>query len=99
MYKKTFFLIVIFSFSIYSCKNDTHLKLVTKGKSKYKIILPDQAKAKELEAAEIFKKNLYQLSNVSFEIVRDSKPPSDYEILIGNTNRDESKRLKKESKK
>ncbi|RLD60151.1 MAG: DUF4838 domain-containing protein, partial [Bacteroidetes bacterium] len=99
MFKKALFLIVILVFSIYSCNKGTEIEFVAKGKSKYKIIIPDQAKPKELEAANILKKHLNQISNVTFEIISDVNTSSDYEILIGNTNRDESKSLNEELEK
>lgn len=99
MYKRVFILPVIAFFLFYSCKNETQLKLVSNAKSKYKIILSDQAKPQEVEAANILKNYLYQISNVSFEIVSDIQIPSNYEILIGKLNRDESKSLNTETDK
>ena len=99
MFKKAFLLIGILIFSIHSCKNDTQPILVANGESKYKIIIADQAKPIEIAAADSLKKYLYQISNVSFEIVSDINTPSDYELLIGSTNRDESKSLNSASKK
>ena len=99
MFKKAFLLIGILIFSIHSCKNDTQPILVANGESKYKIIIADQAKPIEIAAADSLKKYLYQISNVSFEIVSDINIPSDYELLIGSTNRDESKSLNKEQEK
>ncbi|MCK5456594.1 MAG: hypothetical protein KAI45_05650, partial [Melioribacteraceae bacterium] len=81
-------IIVLFSFSLsffYSCSSE--LVLVDNHQSNYKIIVSSDAQETEKKAADELKKYLQEISGISLEIVSDSEPISDYEILIGNSNR------------
>lgn len=63
------------------------LKLVTDGKSAYKIVLPAKATAIEIEAANVLHRYVQKVSSAELPIITDNQPKGRYEVLIGNTSR------------
>lgn len=59
--------------------------------SSYKIILPAAAMEGERDVAEVLRDTLTRATGVTLEIAADDTPTTDYEIVIGKTNRDTDK--------
>ena len=57
----------------------------------YKIILPATALAGEREAADLLAEVLAKATGVTIPVATDDTPATDYEIVIGKTNRDTDK--------
>ena len=57
----------------------------------YRIILPAAALDGERDAAEVLRDTLTRATGVTLEIATDATPAADYEIIIGQTNRDTDK--------
>lgn len=57
----------------------------------YRIILPAAAMEGERDVAEVLCDTLTRATGVTLEIAADDTPAADYEIVIGNTNRDTDK--------
>lgn len=79
-----FLYILIFSFipmTIFS------ITLVENGKSEYSIVRSKNASVHELSASIILQNYLHQISGALIPIIDDGVPGSEFEILIGNTNR------------
>lgn len=58
--------------------------------SNYSIVIPENAGDFEKWTAQILRDRINELSNVKMEIIHDSEPERQWEILIGKTNRSES---------
>jgi len=77
---------LIFSLSLfYSCTSE--IQIVDNQKSNYKIVLSTDASPYEQRAADELQKYLKEISNTELEIVNDSEPTAEYEILIGSNKR------------
>ena len=57
----------------------------------YRIILPAAAMEGERDVAEVLRDTLTRATGVTLEIAADDTPATDYEIVIGKTNRDTDK--------
>ncbi|RZK81866.1 MAG: DUF4838 domain-containing protein [Pedobacter sp.] len=66
---------------------NAQIKLVSKSKSAYKIIIPHQATSIEKKAAEELRKHLFEISDAKLNVVTDRDPAVELEICIGATNR------------
>lgn len=62
--------------------------LVKDEMSKYQIVLPSEASASEVTAANELQKYIKSMSGCSLEITDDTSAPSGHEIVIGQTARD-----------
>ena len=72
---------------------------ITKNKtSQYKIVIAEKANANTKDAADFLSKALALATNTTLEVVTDKSEPYEYEILIGDTNRDECKQVSKDIK-
>ena len=96
MIKKLYLLFILSALFIFSCQNRQRSKLVKNGKTAYQIIISDKANPNDLRAAKILQDYLQQISNANFVINSDTSQVSEYELLIGNTNRKECKDIEKE---
>lgn len=65
------------------------ITLVENGKSEYSIVRAKNASVNDLSASIVLQKYLQEISGALIPIIDDSTPGSEYEILIGNTNRTE----------
>lgn len=63
------------------------ITLVENGRSGYSIVRSKNASVHELSASIILQNYLHQISGALIPIIDDSLPPSELEILIGNTGR------------
>ncbi|HPO13542.1 MAG TPA: DUF4838 domain-containing protein [Candidatus Hydrogenedentes bacterium] len=63
------------------------LTLSKNGAAAYVVVIPEKASTQEQKAAEDLVLWLKEMTGTEFPIVRDSTPPRDKEISIGNTNR------------
>jgi len=61
------------------------LILAENGKSRYRIVIDDQASPSEQHAARELQRFLEQICGVRLPIVDDRTEPTDYEILVGNS--------------
>ena len=77
------FLFLLFGFT--SCGQDRQEVKLSSGK--YVIVIPEAATDTEQKAAKEFKRLLDLAKPVQIDIVKDSQPVRDYEIVIGATNR------------
>ncbi len=68
-----------------ACQND--VKIVDRGASDFRIIVPRKATHNDSVAAGYLAKYIKQMTGVSLEIISDSASPASSEISIGNTNR------------
>jgi len=65
--------------------------LVERGRSDYQIVIPAKASPQERQAATILHDYLKKISKADIPIVTDNKTDYSHEILIGNTNRTNTK--------
>ena len=79
-----FLSIVILSLALFSCGNKIDLE-------DYKIVIPENADISTKYASEIFADLVEEKSGIRLEIVTDEAEEAKCEILIGETNRKESK--------
>jgi hypothetical protein len=91
--KKHFLILLISIYSVISIFSQ-QLTLVENGKSDYSIIISKNAGKHERTAASILQDYVEKLSTCRLPVADDTKRKSEYEILIGYTNR--SKKKKKE---
>jgi hypothetical protein len=82
------FLIVI-GLLFSGCNSD--IQIVGNNSSEYKIVIPAQSTEIENMASEELQKYLFEISNTKLRIVKDSELETPFEILVGRTNRIESK--------
>ncbi len=66
------------------------LNLGTNSIGMYSVVIPEEATAYEIYTAEFLINHIYQTVGYRLELVEDSEEESDYEILIGATNRSAS---------
>jgi len=71
----------------------TEITIGGKPLSNFKIVISADAGDRVLAAAELISSHLKSISGIILDIVTDDTPVSDCEILIGNTNREASKKL------
>lgn len=84
-------LVIILSLSLVSCGSG--------NREGYVIVVPKDADTYELGAAEYIKAEIKEIANLSLDIITDDKENTEKnEILIGNTNRELSKEIKKSPK-
>lgn len=72
-----------------SCQKPNYLVLIDKGKSVYQIVISEESSLVEKRAALELQAILEQISGVKLDIISDKTPPSECEIIVGNTNRKE----------
>lgn len=65
--------------------------LVEKGRSEYQIVIPLKASPEEKQAANILRDYIKKISRADIPIVTDNESDYSKEILIGNTNRTNTK--------
>ncbi len=95
---KNFFLylfILLLGFS--ACTKENKIILADNRQTKYQIVVSAHARAIDLRAADTLKKYLNLVSGADFQIVNDDNPALDFEIIIGNTNRNLSKKYLKKA--
>lgn len=69
---------------------DANLVLASSDTANYKIVCSEAASEVEITAAQTLADYLHRISSAEFEIIRDTSPASDKEILVGRTDRPES---------
>lgn len=84
---RIFLLLMLSGFIVMRADAQTTISLAGNGRSSYTIIIPDDAGRTEVRAAELFRKYLFRISGAEIPVHRDSGAESDYEIIIGMTNR------------
>ncbi|MBL0050120.1 MAG: hypothetical protein IPP29_00690 [Bacteroidetes bacterium] len=67
------------------------LTLSTDGKTKYTIVISAKANENEKHAADVLNKYLFKITGTNFLIVDDTHTKSDFEIIVGNTSRNDLK--------
>jgi hypothetical protein len=72
-------------FNLFACRSQ--VVIVDQGHSDYRIIIPADPAADEVKAAGELQKYLYQISDVSLEVIKDDQEPVANEIIIGCSNR------------
>lgn len=72
-----------------SCQKQIHLVLIDKGKSAYQIVISEKPSLVEKRAALELQSILKQMSGVKLDIISDITPPSEFEIIVGKTQRKE----------
>ncbi|MEJ2615837.1 MAG: DUF4838 domain-containing protein [Ignavibacteriaceae bacterium] len=86
IYKYLTICLIIFS-GIFSSYPESGIRLIEHHSSKYNIIIPAQPTEVEKHSAEELQKYLDEMTGVKLNIVNDSEPETQYEILIGRNNR------------
>ena len=81
---KSLILLLLAGFAL-SCNKG--LTLVDEQESEYHIILPAKADMSELKAASLLQRFLESSTGYKPPIMRDREPETEYEICMGNTNR------------
>jgi len=71
-------------------RNDYEISINGNDISKYQIVITDDAPIKLREAAEVIVNRVLQLTGHELPIVEDTAAKTDYEILIGPSDREES---------
>lgn len=74
------------------------VKILKSDLSKYTIVFPAKASGTLKEEASKLQSGIQKAYNVSLKLATDSSEPSEFEILVGETNRDESAALAAELK-
>ncbi|WP_209331350.1 DUF4838 domain-containing protein [Lunatimonas salinarum] len=69
------------------------LLLVQNGRSDYRIVLPHEPEQQEIHAAKILQDYLFRISGALLPLGHDNLPSTEKEILIGRTNRPESRSI------
>lgn len=83
-----FFIVVIGSFIILgSCEKHQQLILTDKAETAYKIVISENSTQVEKDAAHELQAVLEEISDVKIEIINDELSPQEFEIILGNTNR------------
>lgn len=105
MYKKTVTILLV---ALVSCMGETvatgradevsPLVLAQDGQTKYEIVIGQDAGYGENLAAKELAYFLRQLTGAEFQIKRDNSPPSDFEIVLGDTNRKRKDQIPEEFK-
>ncbi len=91
MKKKILILLTIsVSLLLFSCTKEQTVNIFSNGKTDYTIVIPENASEEEQSLA----KELAALSDADPEITTDASAESDFEILIGETNRAETASFK-----
>lgn len=80
-------LILALGILVFGACGDKKMKIIENNSSKYKIIIPENSKNNETRAAEILQKYIDKMTGYKLEISTDKTPPTESEIVIGNTNR------------
>jgi len=84
LYSILIFMLVI---SVIISANNSNITLIENNSSEYKIVISSNPTKVERYSAEEMQKYLQKISNVKLDIIEDSVPASQNEIVIGNTNR------------
>ena len=63
------------------------LVLAENGQTRYRIVLPKDPRGGEKMAADALADILHRMTGATFPIQADDEPPSDFEIVLGNTSR------------
>ncbi|MBN2172540.1 MAG: DUF4838 domain-containing protein [Bacteroidales bacterium] len=64
-----------------------HLNIVMDGSTNYTIIIPKQASKNDSVAASYLSEYILKMTGVSIPVFKDDRPRENFEINIGNTNR------------
>ena len=90
----TLFFWSIFTFLFVSCNAGSVITLVENGKSDYVIVLPEEPQEYEMKAALELQYYLKQMTGVEIPVMSDDLPASEFEIIIGKSDRIESSGIK-----
>lgn len=63
------------------------ISLVKKGKSSYKIVIPEKASLVEIQAAKVLQDYIRRISGAEMAVTNDQEPASSNEVWIGKVNR------------
>lgn len=85
IYKSLQFLALIFILSACAANQKGNIHLVQDRKSDYTIVIPEQASAQEVRAAEFLQQHVYKISGCSLPIVSTEKPFAAPAIYISKT--------------
>lgn len=69
---------------------ETGIVLAKNGVTAYSIVVAENATETEVNAAGVLEDHLQQITGADFTVIRDSEEESDYEIVVGVTNREEA---------
>ncbi len=84
MKQTVFYCFCIFCLQLAYFKSSAQeIELCKDGKTRYRIVISEQAKPEERQAAADLQSYLKQISGTGFPIESDAKPLSEYEIVIG----------------
>ena len=70
-----------------SCQRTNQLVLVDNAKSDYQIVISENSSSFEMNAALELQYYIQEVSAVNLEIITDAVAPTEYEIVLGYTNR------------
>ncbi|MBN2279433.1 MAG: DUF4838 domain-containing protein [Candidatus Marinimicrobia bacterium] len=85
--RKLPFIILTFAFLLVQCSGNKAVNLVKNNRSDYKIVISENADAKTIRAAEIFREYIQKSSGVALPVVADTCIGTSKEILIGGSKR------------
>jgi len=85
--KRVTYLVLCFSILLTSCQEN--IIIVNDGRSEYTIIIPEGAIKADSTAANYLSKYIREMTGAEIPVMSDAVAPSDHEICIGNTNRNE----------
>jgi len=78
---------ILFVMVLFSACSTQGLEITESGNSKYKIVIPENATDIETRAAEELSSYIVQMSGAKIPVIHDNEEESDFEILIGKSNR------------
>lgn len=87
MLYKTLSILLLFFLEVFPSYGKPGIILVKDNSSSYNIVIPSQPTQVEKHAAEELQKYVQEISGAKLNIINDSEPESQFEILIGRNNR------------
>ncbi len=94
MVRFKFIIAILGSFLFFgSCENYNQLILVDSHKTSYFIVISENPTQVEKMAANELQSYLKEISGVNLSVVSDNIPPTEFEIILGNTNREVSQKF------
>src|SRR5690349_3490149 len=84
-------LLLLGAILLFASLHAQHLTLVSKGRPKARIIIPEKPTVVEVQAAKVFQDYIERMTGATLALASDQSEPQNGEVLIGNVNRPEGK--------
>lgn len=84
---------VLLLLSLYYVTDGQSLTLIKNGKTKYTIVIPENATVLEIQSGKVLQDYLFRMTGVTLPVVADNTGNAPEEILIGRVNRAEQSQV------